>query len=150
MKNNRQTVIAELISSCEISTQEELMNMLAERGFNVAQATVSRDLHQLRVTKIPMGHGQYRYSLPVDEADAPLRFNSAFIESIKSVDSAMNMIVLKTFTGLAQAVATGLDAIENEEILGCVAGDDTIIMVTRTPEGAERIGNDIRDMLAGV
>jgi transcriptional regulator of arginine metabolism len=150
MKNNRQKVIAELIASNDISTQEELMDRLTARGFEVAQATVSRDLHQLRVTKIPLGHGRYRYSLPAEETAAPLHFNSAYIDSIRSVDSAMNIVVLRTFTGLAQAVATGLDAIDNEEILGCVAGDDTIMLVARTPEAAARIGNSIKEMLARV
>lgn len=150
MKNNRQKVIAELILNNDISTQEELMEKLTARGFEVAQATVSRDLHQLRVTKTPLGHGQYRYSLPSEETAAPLHFNNAFVASIKSVDCANNIIVFRTFTGLAQAVATGLDAIENDDILGCVAGDDTILMVTRTSEAAERIGNSIKETLAGV
>ncbi len=150
MKNNRQKVIAELIASNDISTQEELMDQLTARGFDVAQATVSRDLHQLRVTKTPLGHGKYRYSLPADDTSAPLHFNSAYIDSIRSVESAMNIVVLRTFTGLAQAVATGLDAIENEDILGCVAGDDTILLVAKDTDAATRIGNSIKEMLARV
>lgn len=148
MKTNRQKVIAELIAGNEIATQDDLMRLLTVRGFNVAQATVSRDLHQLKVTKVPIGHGQYKFALPSENEGIRFKFNSAYIDSIKSVDCAMNIVVLHTYTGLAQAVATGLDAIENEKILGCVAGDDTILLITRTPEAAEKIGEGIKEMLA--
>ncbi|MGM9641597.1 MAG: arginine repressor [Eubacteriales bacterium] len=151
MKNKRQDMIVALISRYEIETQEELIRMLKKEGFQVTQATVSRDIRELKLTKVLTGRGSYRYTVPAKaEAASPIKFNRALINSIVSVEYAVNNIVIKTYPGLATAVATGLDSIDSADILGCVAGDDTIIMVVRTEETAKDLSARIHALLNSV
>ncbi len=148
MKTKRQEKIIDIISKHEIETQEELINQLQISGFDVTQATVSRDIRELKLVKLATGHGGYRYMLPTHKnATMNVRFNSALAESIITVDYALNNIVIKTYPGLANAVATGIDALNISDILGCVAGDDTILVVTRTLESAEDISERIRELI---
>lgn len=151
MKNKRQNKILELIEKHDIDTQSILIDKLREDGYDVTQATVSRDIKDLKLTKGMGINGTYRYMVPRREsgADSP-KFNSALAESIKKVDAAGNMIVLHTYPGMAQAVATGIDAIHMSEILGCVAGDDTIIIVVRTNDAAIEIGDKIKMMIKSI
>ena len=151
MKNARQNKILELIEKYDIDTQDVLIDKLRESGFDVTQATISRDIKELKLTKGMSGNGTYKYMIPRHESgfDAP-KFNSALVESIKKVDAAGNMIVLRTYPGMAQAVATGIDAIHMSEILGCVAGDDTIIIVVRDDESAREIGDKIKMMIKSI
>ena len=132
MKRSRQEKMLELISRYEIDTQDELISRLRENGYDVTQATVSRDIRELKIAKMTTGKGTYRYVLPkqIDGASG-MKFNSALIDSIVSVEHACNIVVLKTYPGLANAVAVGIDSMSLQEILGSVAGDDTIIVVTR-------------------
>ena len=112
---------------------------------------VSRDIRELKLTKVLTGRGSYRYTLSsVEEREPGFRFNSVLVESIKKVDFAGNIVVLKTFPGLAQAVATGLDAIDSHDILGCVAGDDCIILVARTHDAAKDISERIKTILKSI
>ncbi len=132
MKNQRQEQIKLLISEYEIETQDELIEKLREAGFYATQATISRDIRQLKISKILGQGGKYHYALAPGEN---IRHRSnPYIGSIISVDHAQNLVVIKTHPGLAQAVAAGLDSLYSSEILGCVAGDDAIIAVARDNE----------------
>ncbi len=151
MKNKRQEKIISLITRYEIETQEELIGMLFKEGFRVTQATVSRDIRELKLTKVLTGRGSYRYTVSSKNESSPsIKFNRALVNSIISVDYAINNIVIKTYPGLATAVATGLDSIESSDILGCVAGDDTIIMVVRSEEAAKDLSARIHALLDSV
>ncbi len=148
MKRIRQEKMLELISKFEIETQDELIERLRECGFEVTQATISRDIRELKISKMTTGKGTYRYVLPKQNTMVPnMKFNSALIDALISVDYACNIIVLKTHAGLANALAVGIDAMHLEDILGCVAGDDTILMVSRSEEAARHIANRIREMI---
>ena len=148
MKNKRQEKIISLITRYEIETQEELIGMLYKEGFQVTQATVSRDIRELKLTKVLTGRGSYRYTVSSSNENGPsIKFNRALINSIISVDYAINNIVIKTYPGLATAVATGLDSIDSNDILGCVAGDDTIIMVVKSENSAKNISTRIHALL---
>lgn len=148
MKNKRQEKIISLITRYEIETQEELIGMLYKEGFQVTQATVSRDIRELKLTKVLTGRGSYRYTVSSSNENGPsIKFNRALINSIISVDYAINNIVIKTYPGLATAVATGLDSIDSNDILGCVAGDDTIIMVVKSENSAKDISTRIHALL---
>lgn len=148
MKRIRQEKMLELISKYEIDTQDELIDRLRESGFEVTQATVSRDIRELNISKMTTGKGTYRYVLPKHTAPAyNMKFNSALIDALISIDYACNIIVLKTHAGLANALAVGIDAMHLDDILGCVAGDDTIMLVSRSEESARQIANRLRDMI---
>ncbi len=148
MKRIRQEKMLELISKYEIDTQDELIERLRESGFEVTQATVSRDIRELNISKMTTGKGTYRYVLPKQTAPASnMKFNSALIDALISVDYACNIVVLKTHAGLANAVAVGLDSMHLENILGCVAGDDTIMLVSRSEESAKLISDRFQGMV---
>ncbi|MBP5236175.1 MAG: arginine repressor [Clostridia bacterium] len=147
MKNQRQEKILELISKYDIGSQDALMEKLRESGFEITQATVSRDIRELKLSRVISGKGQYKYVPPtVLDVSNSVRFNGALAEAITSVDYAGNIVVVKTNPGLAPAVATGIDAQDNNVILGSIAGDDTIFVVTRDEESAGEIANDIKKM----
>jgi len=148
MKRLRQEKLLELISKYEIDTQDELIDRLRESGFEVTQATVSRDIRELNISKMTTGKGTYRYVLPKQATSASnLKFNSALIDALISADYACNIVVLKTHAGLANAVAVGLDSMHLENILGCVAGDDTIMLVSRSEDAAQKITERFRAMI---
>jgi transcriptional regulator of arginine metabolism len=148
MKRNRQEKMLELISKYEIDTQDELIDRLRESGFEVTQATVSRDIRELKISKMTTGKGTYRYVLPKQNAmPSNMKFNSALIDALIGIDYACNLVVLKTHAGLANALAVGIDAMHLDDILGCVAGDDTILLVSRSEESARHIANRFRNMI---
>lgn len=148
MKTVRQDKILDIISRYDIETQDDLINMLAKEGFAVTQATVSRDIKELKLTKVLTGRGTYRYVRGGHKiADSSVRFNNALADSIQRVDYANNIIVLKTLPGLAAAVATGIDSIHMVEILGCIAGDDTIMVVARDAECAAEIADKLKHII---
>jgi transcriptional regulator of arginine metabolism len=149
MKKNRQEKLLELISRYEIDTQDELIALLREHGYDVTQATVSRDIRELKIAKMTTGKGTYRYVLPKNQPDTSsgMRFSSTLIDSIISVDHAGNLVVLKTYSGLAQAVAVGIDGMNLQPVLGCVAGDDTIMIVARDEDCAADIDDHIRRLM---
>ena len=147
MKSKRQQAILELIETYNINTQEELISRLNDAGYVATQATISRDIRELKLVKAMMADGVYNYVHPTKrEAPAP-RFNSALAESVQRIDSAGNMIVVRTYPGMAQPVASCIDAIGNADVLGCVGGDDTVIVVIRDPAKSAEICNKIRQML---
>ncbi|MBQ8415550.1 MAG: arginine repressor [Clostridia bacterium] len=151
MKRNRQEKMMELISRYEIDTQDELIARLRENGYDVTQATVSRDIRELKIAKITTGKGTYRYVLPKQmETGSGMKFNSSLIDSIVTVDHAANIVVLKTYPGLANAVAVGIDSMNMQQILGCVAGDDTIMVVSRDEECAKIIADRFHTLMNNI
>jgi transcriptional regulator of arginine metabolism len=148
MKTERQKRILELVGEHEIETQEELTARLREEGYTVTQATVSRDLKELKLSKATTAHGTYRYSLNMTKsAGEPVRLNHAMANSIVSIDFSLNNVVIKTYPGLAQAVASTVDGMRIADVLGCVAGDDTIILVTRSEESSAEISAQLQHMM---
>ena len=149
MKSERQARILELITQFEIETQDDMMNRLRDEGFAVTQATVSRDLRELQLTKSLTARGTYRYS--VNSTKNHMRNNaklsSAMVDSVTNVDYSMNNVVIKTYPGMAQAVASGIDAMNMQDILGSVAGDDTIIIITKNEESSALIRERILDIM---
>ena len=151
MKKERQAKIKELIEKYKIDTQDELIKRLKESGFSATQATMSRDIKELKLTKISDGKNSYYYVFPNSfSAENINKLNASLTHLITSVNCAMNIIVIKTHAGMAQAVATGIDNIKSTDILGCVAGDDTIFIVTANPEIALEIGAKIKLMMTEV
>lgn len=150
MKNKRQEALAEIVSAYEVDTQAELIDRLRERGFEVTQATISRDIRQLKLVKIATGHGGYKYMLPPkNDSAASIKLNDALVESITRVSRSGNLVVLRTYPGLANAVAAGIDGIDILSILGCVAGDDTILVVAVDEKVAEAVESKVKEMVAG-
>jgi transcriptional regulator of arginine metabolism len=147
MKSKRQQKILELIENYNINTQEELISRLNDAGYVATQATISRDIRELKLVKAMMADGMYKYVHPT-KRDAPApRFNSALGESVVRIDSAGNMIVLRTYPGMAQAVASAVDAMNMHSILGCVAGDDTIIIVSRDEQSSAEISAKLKELM---
>ena len=140
MKNSRQQKILELIELYDIDTQETLISKLAEVGFSATQTTISRDIKQLKLVKGMTGKGTYKYVIPTAKKDntAPV-LNSAITESVVKIESAENIVVIKTLSGMANAVAVCIDSLEITEIIGSVAGDDTILLVVKTSELAAQL-----------
>ena len=150
MKKTRQSKIIELISTHDIETQDELISRLGEYGYSVTQATISRDIRELKLTKVSGNGGIYKYVLPKEEKRVTAKFNSTLTESITHVDCALNQLVLKTYPGMAGAVAVGIDTLSIPEILGCVAGDDTIIVICRSVDAAEGLGDNIKHLIGAL
>ena len=148
MKSSRQEKILELIAQYEIETQDDLIHHLQIAGFDVTQATISRDIRELKLTKVLTGHGSYRYVLPSQPDAIPhSNYNRTLVESIISADAAGNILVIHTYPGLAQAVALGIDSMNLPKILGTVGGDDTVISVTKDPEYAKEAARKIHDLM---
>ncbi|MBQ9228660.1 MAG: arginine repressor [Eubacterium sp.] len=148
MKKRRQAKILELIAAKDIETQEELQEYLLEYGFEVTQATISRDIKELRLVKDLSPKGRYVYSTGKKRTDnITQRAGGIFSESIISIDYAMNMIVIKCFPGMANAACAAIDSMNSTEILGTIAGDDTIFMLCRNEETALNFTNKLRKML---
>ena len=150
MKKSRHQRIKELVEEFEIETQEELAERLKADGYPVTQATVSRDIRELKLSKIPIGDGRQKYTILV-QSDHYL--NDKYIRVLKdgfvSMDMAQNILVVKTVSGMAMAVAAAIDAMKLKEIVGSIAGDDTIMMAVRTVDDTECVMEKIRNMLEG-
>lgn len=138
MKATRQEEILKLVSEESIQTQDELINRLRSLGYGVTQATVSRDIRQLKLTKVMTEDGVYRYVIPhgSEEDGGVTRLNRTLLDAITRIDHVNNIIVINTYPGMAQAVASGIDAAQDQDILGCVGGDDTIIVIARSEDTA--------------
>lgn len=134
MKSKRQSKILEIVENNNIETQEELISKLRDSGYTVTQATISRDIRELKLTKVMSETGS-KYIVPQTVTDDGQHiYNKALTASIKKVDVSLNIVVVRTYPGMANAVAAGIDSLKSDEILGCVAGDDTIIVVTKGEE----------------
>ena len=140
MKTKRQDRICDLIAKFVIETQDDLIERLNEEGYSVTQATISRDIRELRISKVLGENGKYHYTLPKQSTD-PLKkdLRHTYMDSVTSVACGGNIVVIKTHPGLAQAVAAGIDAMHIPELLGCVAGDDTIFAVAKDTDTAGQI-----------
>lgn len=147
MKPKRQEKILEIIANNNIETQEDLITALKNEGFNATQATASRDIRQLKLVKV-LDNGVYKYVAPKSEVDNSGTYNHALFSAITDIKYALNNIVIKTNPGLAQAVAAGIDSMHDVDILGCVAGDDCIILVSKSEEASKSVTDKI-SKLAG-
>ncbi|MBQ2695741.1 MAG: arginine repressor [Clostridia bacterium] len=147
MKQKRHTAILDLIKKYEIVTQEDLASRLTAQGFQVTQATVSRDIKELKLTKIPGDSGVYKYAQPQQNAKAPNPQMLILSRSVVTVTVAQNIVVIKTHAGMAQAAAAVLDALALEEVVGTLAGDDTIFCVVCDNEAASKLTEKIKALL---
>ncbi len=149
MKRYRYNKIKEIVKSRPIETQEELANALLEEGIDVTQATVSRDIKELMLIKVPTGDGHYRYALSPEENVilSRTRISRLFQDAITKIDSSVNIVVLRTLPGSAQSVSFALDHAHWEEIIGTIGGDDTILLIARTVEDVPTIKKKISDLM---
>jgi len=132
-----------------VETQEELTLLLNKSGFVVTQATVSRDIRELKLTKIPVGEGRQKYSIHItEEEQINLRLKRVFREGVISIDFAGNMVVIKTIEGLAMAVGASVDAMGFTEVVGSIAGDDVLICIVKSQDIAENLMNKLNEILA--
>ncbi len=147
MKANRHAKILEIIRKYEVDTQEELCSRLNEAGFKVTQATVSRDIRELKLTKVSISGGRQKYtSLTDNSSELEEKYIRVFKDGVVSMDLAQNILVIKTVSGMAMAVAAALDAMDCHEIVGSIAGDDTIMCAVRTVEDAAELMRRLRKL----
>lgn len=149
MKNDRQKMILDIIAQEVVETQEQLLSLLQERGFSGTQATISRDIKQLHLVKAPAGQGKYRYTVSdhgtkIHVAD---KLQTIFRESIVNVDYAQNLVVIHTMSGLANGAAAALDGMNIDQLLGTLAGDDTVLLIMRNSESAAELATSVKSML---
>ena len=150
MKTQRQAKIMEIISSKDIETQEQLLEALQSSGFKSTQATISRDIKELRIVKELTSLGTYRYTASAKEVGGTFsaRLNTIFKECITSYDYAQNMVVIKTMPGLASAACSAIDAMNMSVVVGTLAGDDTAFVVMRDSNAAAAFCAEIQKLLA--
>lgn len=138
MKNKRHEAIIDIVQNNEIFTQEELQSELRKRGFEITQATVSRDIRKLRLMKRQTADGKNIYAVPAPQGNLEQdRLLRVLRDSVRSLDNAQNILVIKTDAGMAMAAAAAIDSLSVAGIVGCIAGDDTIMAVLKTNEAAE-------------
>ena len=148
-KNDRQEYILRIVKSQEVGTQEDLVSALLDKGLNVTQATVSRDIKDLGIIKVTLPSGMTKYSVLDRTGDvAPGRLLAVFSNSLLSSTCAMHLVVLKTLPGMAQAAASALDSIHLSGVVGTIAGDDTVFIATPGPEDAIALDRTIKDMIS--
>lgn len=149
MKSQRQAKIMEIISNRNVETQEQLLEQLMQAGFRSTQATISRDIKELRIVKELTSFGTYRYTTATDEVSGTFssKLNTIFRECITNFDYAQNMIVIHTLPGLASAAASAIDAMNMSVVLGSIAGDDTVFVVMRDTNSAAAFCGEIRNLL---
>ena len=147
MKIKRHSKIIELINTYDIETQEELAQRLEDSGFVVTQATVSRDIRDLKLSKVVYGDGKQKYSLMPKQDGISEKYLKILKEAFISMDMAQNILVLKTVSGMAMAVAAALDSLQMSEIVGCIAGDDTIMAAIRSVEDTVVVMERIRKLV---
>lgn len=144
MKVNRHAKIVELIMTHDIETQEELADYLNAAGFPTTQATVSRDIRDLKLTKVPTGNGKQKYMiLRTPDEELSEKYRRVLKDGYISMDMAQNILVVKTISGMAMAVAAAIDAMNWNEVVGCIAGDDTIMCAIRTVEDTTNVMDKI-------
>ena len=148
MKKNRHAKIVELIEKYDLETQEELAEKLRQDGYDVTQATVSRDIRELKLSKVPLGDGRQKYVL-LREAHREMgdKYIRVLQEGMSSMGMAQSLLIVKTVPGMAMAVAAALDAMHMKEIVGTIAGDDTIMLAVRSAEDAEIVREKINYVL---
>ena len=147
MKVGRQAKIIELIGRYDIETQEELCAKLNAEGYDVTQATVSRDIRALKLTKVTDPDGRSVYRTMPGNTDFSQKYLNILRNGFISMDMAQNILVIKTVTGMAMAVATTIDAMAFRDVLGCIAGDDTIMVAVRTVDACLEVMKKIRNLI---
>ncbi len=147
MKYKRHNEIKKIISAYNIETQDELMARLRDRGYDVTQATISRDIRELRLIKVAVGINSFKYAIPTFEAqNYTEKYQYIIKETVIHVDTAQNLIILKTLPGMAQAAAAAVDGLGWNEMVGSIAGDDTIFIAMRSYEKAQEYAESINDL----
>lgn len=147
-KGQRHIKIREIITVNDIETQDDLVDELKNAGYNVTQATVSRDIKELHLVKVPLLDGRYKYSLPADQRFNPLqKLKRNLMDAFVRIDMAGHLLVMKTLPGNAMAIGALIDNLDWDEILGTICGDDTCLIICRTPEDTEAISDRFLDML---
>lgn len=148
MKNVRQGEILKIVQTQDVETQEQLLEALSSRGFTTTQATISRDIKELRLVKELTGSGGYRYALSERKASSTsdARLRNIFKEGVVSVDVAQNIVVVRTMPGLASAACSALDAMEIDGMVGSLAGDDTGILIMRDNTFAQQFSSEVHKL----
>src|SRR6478752_1122961 len=147
-KGQRHIKIRDIITNNDIETQDELVDILKNQGFNVTQATISRDIKELHLVKVPLMDGRYKYSLPADQRFNPLqKLKRSLTDSFVGIDYAQNLLVMKTLPGNAMAIGALIDHLEWEGIMGTICGDDTCLLICRTTKDAKTINDKFISML---
>ena len=148
MKIGRHAKILELIQKNEIGTQEELSAKLEQEGYHVTQATVSRDIRELKLTKVALSNGRQKYvALSENKEDMTEKYVRVFRDGFVSMDMAQNILVIRTVPGMAMAVCAALDALKLDEIVGSIAGDDTIMCAVRTVKDTVNVSNKLKKLI---
>lgn len=150
MKNIRQFKIREMIMNGEVETQEELVEALRASGMQVTQATISRDIKELMLVKVPLGEGRYKYSMPMEQQrQNPIhKLKRAMLDHFTHIDHTDNLVVLKCLPGTANAIGALIDNMEWPEVMGTICGDDTILMICRTKEQSAEISDRLLSVMA--
>jgi transcriptional regulator of arginine metabolism len=148
MKGQRHIKIREIITNNEIETQDELVERLRTAGFPITQATISRDIKELHLIKVPLDDGRYKYSVPADQRYNPVhRLKRAMNDHFVHIDHTDNLVVLKSLPGTANAIGALIDSLEWSEIMGTICGDDTILIICRNKDQSSTVVNQILSML---
>jgi transcriptional regulator of arginine metabolism len=147
-KGQRHIKIRDIIANNEIETQDDLVDALKSAGYNVTQATVSRDIKELHLIKVPLLDGRYKYSLPADQRFNPLqKLKRNLVDAFVRLDSAGHLLVMKTLPGNAMSIGALIDNLDWDEIIGTICGDDTILVICRTESETETVSNRFLEML---
>lgn len=149
MKSQRQAKIIEIISNRNVETQEQLLAALQQEGFRGTQATISRDIKELRIVKELTSMGTYRYTTPTNEMSSSFssRMNTIFRECVVSFDYAQNIVVIRTLPGLASAAGSAIDAMNMSLVVGSLSGDDTVMVVMRDTNAAAAFCGEIKNLI---
>lgn len=148
MKSRRHAKILDIIAEYPIETQDELLTRLKEEGYKATQATISRDIKDLRLVKTLGSDGKYRYvSASKNSTDIRSNFSSLFASSVNSIDFAQNIVVIKTLSGMAQAVCAALDSNDHKAVVGTIAGDDTIFIACRSSQLAVNLTEELKKLI---
>jgi len=148
MKHNRHSRILELIKDYDIETQDALIEKLRDSGYEVTQATISRDIRELKLIKVMTSDNRLKYAvIPKENPRTVVKYNNILLETVNSIDYAQNIAVLKTHSGMAQAAAAAVDAMKYDKIVGSIAGDDTIFVVFRTDLDAKEFSDKLSKLL---
>lgn len=149
MKQKRHSRILKIIKEKDVKTQEQLTELLKQEDFEVTQATVSRDIKELGLVKVPSAGGGYKYAFANRAKAESSQHLNIFSKAVTGIDYAMHTIVIKTYSGMAPAVAASLDSLIGQEILGTIAGDDTILVITENPEESAKLTKKLEKLFRG-
>ncbi|ANF97522.1 MULTISPECIES: transcriptional regulator AhrC/ArgR [Paenibacillus] len=149
MKGQRHIKIREIITHQDIETQDDLVEALRQAGFQVTQATVSRDIKELLLIKIPTDDGRYKYSLPTDQRYNPVqKLKRALVDNFLQIDFTTNLVVMRCLPGTANSIASLIDSMEWSQIMGTISGDDTMLIICRTEEDSQKVIEQIMGFIS--